>query len=82
MLRMVLGDVASWCGFNWLLSLPTWGLVDVDGLACPLHRPMACSHQMSGHGLLSSAVLSRHCSGRWCLFGGCEALRLVYLVES
>jgi hypothetical protein len=21
----ILGDVASWCGFTWRLSLPTWG---------------------------------------------------------
>jgi hypothetical protein len=56
----VLGDAASWRWFTWLLSLPMWG-VDVNGLACPLHRPMACSHQTRGHSFLPSAALS-HCA--------------------
>jgi hypothetical protein len=37
--------------------------VDVDGLAYPLHRPMACSHQTRRQGLLPGVVLSRHYSG-------------------
>jgi hypothetical protein len=32
--------------------------VNVDGLACPLHRPMTCSRQTRGQHLLSDAVLS------------------------
>jgi hypothetical protein len=52
-----------------------------DGLACPLHHPMACGHQTRGQVLLSGAVLIHHCSGRWCLSEGCEAPRLGYLVE-
>jgi hypothetical protein len=55
--------------------------VDVDGLAYPLHRPMACSHQTRGQCLLPNAVLSHCCSGLWCLSRGCEAPRLGYLVE-
>jgi hypothetical protein len=39
-------------GFTWQLSLPTWGGgVDVDGIACPLHRPIALSYQAWGQGL-------------------------------
>jgi hypothetical protein len=45
--EMILGEVASRCGFTWCLSLPTWG-VDVDGLACPLHRPTIRSYQTMG----------------------------------
>jgi hypothetical protein len=41
--RMILGEVASRSGFTWWLSLPMWG-VNVDGLACPLHQPMAHSY--------------------------------------
>jgi hypothetical protein len=43
-------------GFSWLLSLLMWG-VDVDGLACHLHHPMACG-QMRGQDFLSGVVLS------------------------
>jgi hypothetical protein len=43
--------------FTWLLSLPTWG-VNVDGLACPLHRLMTCSHQLRVHSFLPGAALS------------------------
>jgi hypothetical protein len=32
--------------------------VDVDGLSCPLHRPMACSHQTRGQSFLPGAALS------------------------
>jgi hypothetical protein len=32
--------------------------VSLDGLACPMRRPMACNHQMRGHGFLLGAVLS------------------------
>jgi hypothetical protein len=33
--------------------------VDVDGLACPLHRPMAYSHQTRGWDFMSDVALSR-----------------------
>jgi hypothetical protein len=33
-------------------------VVDVDGLAYPLHRPTACSRQLRGHGFLSGVVWS------------------------
>jgi hypothetical protein len=42
MLKKVLGDVASWC-WLYLVAKPSHVEVDVDGLAYPLHRPMACS---------------------------------------
>jgi hypothetical protein len=52
--KTVLGEVASRSGFTWQLSLPTWGGgVDVDGLACPLHRHMTHSYQARGHGLFA-----------------------------
>jgi hypothetical protein len=49
-------------------KLPT--LLYLDGLACPLHRPMACGRQTRGQGLLPVAVLSRHCSGAVAPFCG------------
>jgi hypothetical protein len=36
-------DVASRC-WPYLVAKPSHVGVDVDGLACPLHRPTACSH--------------------------------------
>jgi hypothetical protein len=41
---------------------------------------MACCRQTWEQGYLSGVVLSRRCSGWWHLFGGCEALRLGYLM--
>jgi hypothetical protein len=38
--------------------------VDVDGLACPLHRPTVRSCHTRGHGLPPDAVLSCRCSRR------------------
>jgi hypothetical protein len=35
----VLRDVASWHWF-YLAAKPSHMVLDVDGLACPLHRPM------------------------------------------
>jgi hypothetical protein len=52
--RTILREVASQSGFTWRLCLPMWGS-DVDGLASPLHRPMAHSCQARGH------VLSARC---------------------
>jgi hypothetical protein len=46
----ILREVASQSDFTWWVSLPTW-VVDVDGLAYPLHRPMAHSCQARGHDL-------------------------------
>jgi hypothetical protein len=37
--------------------------IDVDGLACPVHRPIACDHQTRGQGLMLGVVFSHHCSG-------------------
>jgi hypothetical protein len=34
--------------------------VNADRLACPLHRPMACSHQMRGWDFMSGAALAHH----------------------
>jgi hypothetical protein len=55
---MVLGDVTSQCRL-YLAAKPFYVGVNVDRLACPLHRPMVCSRQMRGHGFLSSITLSR-----------------------
>jgi hypothetical protein len=54
----VLEDVASQHRL-YLAAKPFHVGVNVDGIACPLHHPMVCSRQMRGHGLLSSATLSR-----------------------
>jgi hypothetical protein len=59
MLEMVLGEVAGWHQL-YLVAKPSDVGVDVDGLACPLHRPTVYSHQTRGHGFLSGATLSRH----------------------
>jgi hypothetical protein len=71
---MVLGDVASRHRL-YLAAKRSHVGVNVNGLACPY------SHQMRGQGFLSGVVLSYHCSGRWHLFGRCEASGLGYLVE-
>jgi hypothetical protein len=73
--RMFLYTLLRGVGLTWLLSLSTWR-IDVDGLACPLHRPTVHSCQMRTHGLMLGNVLSCRCSGRWCLIGGCKALGL------
>jgi hypothetical protein len=56
----------SWrCCFTTLLYLaakPAHVGVDVKGIACPLHRPMAYGHQTRGQRLLPGIVLSRYCS--------------------
>jgi hypothetical protein len=44
---MAFGDVASRCRL-YLVAKPSHVGVNVDGLACPLHRLMAYSCQMRG----------------------------------
>jgi hypothetical protein len=44
---MVLGDFTLWCRL-YLATKPIHVGVDVDELACPLHRPMVCNHQTTG----------------------------------
>jgi hypothetical protein len=67
---------------TWLLSLPTWG-VDVDGLACPLHRPTTCSHLSRGQSFLSGAALSHRVALGGGAFpgGGGKAPGLGYLMD-
>jgi hypothetical protein len=36
--------------------------VDMDGLTCPLHHPLAYGRQTSGQGLQLGVVLSHYCS--------------------
>jgi hypothetical protein len=55
--KMVLGDVASRCRL-YLAAKPSHMGDEVDVLACSLHCPMVCSHQMWGHDFLSGAALS------------------------
>jgi hypothetical protein len=55
----VLRDIASWRRL-YLVAQPSHVVVDVDGIACPLHRPMACSHQTRGQRFLSGVALSHH----------------------
>jgi hypothetical protein len=75
----------SWrrCFTVWIYldAKPSHMGVNVDGLACSLHHPMACSRQTRGQGLLPSTVLSRCCIGRWHLSRGCEAPGPIYLME-
>jgi hypothetical protein len=49
----------------------------VDGLACPLDRPMVCSRQTRGQSFLSGVVLS-HCAavGGGVFSGGAKPLGL------
>jgi hypothetical protein len=56
---MIFGDIASrhWL---YLAAKPSHVGVDVDRLACPLHRPTAYSHQSRGQSFLSAAALSHH----------------------
>jgi hypothetical protein len=42
MLEKISRDVASWC-WPCLVAKPSHMGVDVDGVACPLYCPMACS---------------------------------------
>jgi hypothetical protein len=56
--------------YLYLAAKPVHVGVDVDELACPLHRHMACGHQTRGHGLLSGIVLSRRFSEAVTLFWG------------
>jgi hypothetical protein len=53
----VLTDVASWRRL-YLVAKPSHVGINVDGLTCPLQRPMACGHQMRGHGFLLGVALS------------------------
>jgi hypothetical protein len=56
-LKKVPRDVASQC-WPYLIAMSSHTGVDVDGLACPLHRPMACSCHTRGQGFLLGAVSS------------------------
>jgi hypothetical protein len=59
MLEKVPGDITLRC-WPYLVAKFSHMGVDVDGLACLLHRPTTCSHQMRGHGLLPGTVSSDH----------------------
>jgi hypothetical protein len=65
----------------YLAATPAHVGVDVEGLAYPLHRPMAYGCQTRGQGLLPGAVLSHRCNGAVPPFQGCEAPGLGYLME-
>jgi hypothetical protein len=65
MTRTVLGDADSRCRL-YLTAKPSYVGVNVDGIACLLHRPTVCNHQTRGHGFLSGTTLSHRatiCSG-------------------
>jgi hypothetical protein len=47
MVEKVLGDIALWCRL-YLAAKPSLMGVNVNGLTCPLHRPIASSRQMRG----------------------------------
>jgi hypothetical protein len=48
--------IALWC-WPYLVAKCSHAGVDVDGLACPLHRPMNYSRQMRGHGFLPGTCI-------------------------
>jgi hypothetical protein len=76
MLEKVPRDIASRC-WPYLVAKSSHVGVDVNGLACPLHRPMSCSHQMRGHGFLPGAILShRVVVGGGTLLGDAKPLGL------
>jgi hypothetical protein len=64
-----------------LAAKPAHVGIDMDGLAYPLHCPIACGRQTRGQGLLPGVVLSRCCSGVVAPFQECEAPGIGYLVE-
>jgi hypothetical protein len=74
--QKVLGDVASWCWLDLAAKPPHMG-VNVDGLVCQLHCPTTYNRQTKGKGFLVGTILFRRCSGRWRIFGGCEAPGIV-----
>jgi hypothetical protein len=78
--KMLLGDVALRCQLYMATKTSHVG-VDVNRLACLLHRPMTCSRQTRGQCFMSGSVLSHRGNGWWCLSGGCKAPRLGYLVD-
>jgi hypothetical protein len=80
MLEKVLGVCALRHWFYLAAKLPHME-VGVDGLACLLHRPMACNHQMRGQGLQLDAILSFCYSGWWQLTGDVKPLGHRYLME-
>jgi hypothetical protein len=81
MLEKVLGDIASWC-WPYLVAKPSHVEVGVDGLACPLHHPMACNHQSRGQGFLSGIVWSYHAAvGGGALPGDMKPLGLDILLR-
>jgi hypothetical protein len=57
MLETVLGDGSSQSR-PYLAAKPSHMGVDVDGLACPLQRPVAYNCQTRGHCFLLGAALS------------------------
>jgi hypothetical protein len=79
--KMVLGDVALWRQF-YLAAKPS----HVRGRCGWASLPSAPSYDMQSSDE-GSELSARHClvpscsSGRWHLFGGCEAPRLGYSME-
>jgi hypothetical protein len=73
------GSFITWL---YLAAKPSHVGVDVDGLACPLHRPMVRTNQMRGQGLPPGVVFSCCYSRRWRLSRDVNPPGLGYLVES
>jgi hypothetical protein len=65
----------------YLAAKPRHMVVDVDGLAYPLHYPMAYGNQTRGQGLLPALSYPVVAVGWWCLSWGCEVHGLGYLVS-
>jgi hypothetical protein len=66
----------------YLTAKPSHAGVNVDRLACPLHRPMVHRCQTMGQGLPPGVVLSCCCRRRWRLSGDVMLPELGYLLKS
>jgi hypothetical protein len=71
---------SSWrrCFVAWLYlaAKSSYVGVDVDGLAYPLHHPMACNRQTREHGLSTRRCLVPSLQWAMLPFRGCEAPRV------
>jgi hypothetical protein len=68
----ILGDVASHHQL-YLAAKPSHVGADMDGIACPQHRPIVYSHQTREQSFLSDAALSHHAALGGGAFSGMQS---------